>query len=369
MVNRSIDGLVMNQSDKAQQYNEIKTLIDRTLPLVEHGKGYRLGSEFWNQPFRIGNDETGLFTTLKKSEQGILPPIEHIAKPLTILKESDFRLSQPPVSHYPWHESKYLNQRLKQLDPLITELVPHRPQFSRLELVGKNPFKPDEPESEQSDKNDSKSDYIVIDDTWINKNIVNQENKENTNNPYFLSEEQEQEALADHPDVVQAPIFGPCIVFGGQTADWTGNDIENAGLIALESRLNFETKAGKRVLATFEILNIGTTSIYYDWRKLPDLNPFEMNNQKVQRFYFDTRSNVIMPGDSLKMHIVFKSNIGGIFTERWEFVTHPRLLSAASLVLTLRGVAVQEDKFKKNRILLEENYRKDLFILSRFREI
>lgn len=60
-----------------------------------------------------------------------------------------------------------------------------------------------------------------------------------------------------------------------------------------------------------------------------------------------------MPGDSLKMHIVFKSNIGGIFTEKWEFVTHPRLLSAASLVLTLRGVAVQEDKFKKNRILIE----------------
>lgn len=210
---------------------------------------------------------------------------------MTILKESDFRLSQPPVSHYPWHESKYLSQRLKQLDPLINELVPHRPQFSRLELVGRNPFILKESESEQSEKNDSKSDYIVIDDTWINKNIVNQENKENTNNPYLISQEQEPEVLADHPDVIQAPIFGPCIVFGGQTADWTGNDIENAGLIALESRLNFETKAGKRVLATFEILNIGTTSVYYDWRKLPDLNPFDMNNQKVQRFYFDTRSS------------------------------------------------------------------------------
>ena len=65
-----------------------------------------------------------------------------------------------------------------------------------------------------------------------------------------------------------------------------------------------------------------------------------------------------MPGDSLKMHIVFKSNIGGIFTEKWEFITHPRLLSAASLVLTLRGVAVQEDKYKKNRIMLEVNLKK-----------
>lgn len=173
---------------------------------------------------------------------------------------------------------------------MINELVPHRPQFSRLELIGRNPFIHKEQNFDQSDKDDSKSEYIVVDDTWINKKIVNEENKENTNNPYFTSDEQIQ-IFANYPDVVQTPIFGPCIVFGGQTADWTGNDFENSGLIALESRLNFETKAGKRVLATFEILNIGTTSIYYEWRKLPDLNPFDLNNQKVQRFYFDTRSS------------------------------------------------------------------------------
>lgn len=53
------------------------------------------------------------------------------------------------------------------------------------------------------------------------------------------------------------------------------------------------------------------------------------------------------------MHIVFKSKQGGIYTEKWEFETHPKLLSSASLVLTLRGVAIQEDKFKKNRISIE----------------
>ena len=29
----------MNQSETARKYTEIKTLIDRTLPLIEHGKG------------------------------------------------------------------------------------------------------------------------------------------------------------------------------------------------------------------------------------------------------------------------------------------------------------------------------------------
>ena len=36
---RPINNLVMNQSETARKYTEIKTLIDRTLPLIEHGKG------------------------------------------------------------------------------------------------------------------------------------------------------------------------------------------------------------------------------------------------------------------------------------------------------------------------------------------
>ena len=55
----------------------------------------------------------------------------------------------------------------------------------------------------------------------------------------------------------------------------------------------------------------------------------------------------------LKLHIVFKSAIGGIFSEKWEFVTYPQLLSGASLLLTLRGVAIQEDKYKKTRASIE----------------
>lgn len=54
-----------------------------------------------------------------------------------------------------------------------------------------------------------------------------------------------------------------------------------------------------------------------------------------------------------KVHVVFKSKKGGIYSEKWEFTTHPQLLSAASLILTLRGIAIQEDKFKKTRVQIE----------------
>ena len=66
-------------------------------------------------------------------------------------------------------------------------------------------------------------------------------------------------------------------------------------------------------------------------------------------------SDVILPGDSLKLNYVFKSMKGGVFTEKWEFLTQPKLLSGASLILTLRGIAVQEDKYRKDRAFIEQN--------------
>ncbi len=78
-----------------------------------------------------------------------------------------------------------------------------------------------------------------------------------------------------------------------------------------------------------------------------------MVGPSTQRFYFDSRSSVILPGELLKLHIVFKSLKGGIFTEKWQFITRPSVLNSASLILTLRGVAVQEDKHKKSRAAIE----------------
>lgn len=55
----------------------------------------------------------------------------------------------------------------------------------------------------------------------------------------------------------------------------------------------------------------------------------------------------------MKVNFVFKSPKGGVFTEKWEFLTQPRLLSGASLILTLRGIAIQEDRYKKTRAFIE----------------
>lgn len=57
----------------------------------------------------------------------------------------------------------------------------------------------------------------------------------------------------------------------------------------------------------------------------------------AQRFYFDTKSDVILPGDTLKFPFIFKSPNAGIFTETWELMTRPTLCGGAPIRITLRG--------------------------------
>lgn len=86
---------------------------------------------------------------------------------------------------------------------------------------------------------------------------------------------------------------------------------------------------------------------------LPKSNPFDLVNANVQRFYFDTSGGVILPGDTLLFPFVFKSEKAGVFTEQWQFETHPAVAGGATLVVSLRGIAVKEDMFRKQRELLE----------------
>ena len=63
---------------------------------------------------------------------------------------------------------------------------------------------------------------------------------------------------------------------------------------------------------------------------------------------------MILPGDSMKVPFIFKSPNAGIFSEQWQFETKPVLCGGAALVVTLRGVALQEDHYQEQRNEIEE---------------
>lgn len=60
-----------------------------------------------------------------------------------------------------------------------------------------------------------------------------------------------------------------------------------------------------------------------------------------------------MPGETRRFSFIFKSERAGIFSEPWEFRTHPLLLGGALLQVTLWGIAVYEDKLADFRGKLE----------------
>lgn len=86
---------------------------------------------------------------------------------------------------------------------------------------------------------------------------------------------------------------------------------------------------------------------------------------QTQRFYFDTKSGVILPGDTLKFPFVFKSPNAGIFTETWELMTRPTLCGGAPIRITLRGNeflscvslrVISFRKFSRENNLSKNNY-------------
>lgn len=142
--------------------------------------------------------------------------------------------------------------------------MPHKPEAKKLQIVG-NVTERATTNTKQNNEN-TEAPKKTEEDTWINQEILYKSTLVDDTLYGIKDESLGEGILGQHPDVISQPIFGPAIIFGGQMARWTGNNGENSGIIALESRLNFETKAGKRVAATFEIFNCGTTSIYFDWR-------------------------------------------------------------------------------------------------------
>ncbi|KAF7247472.1 MYCBP-associated protein, partial [Varanus komodoensis] len=126
------------------------------------------------------------------------------------------------------------------------------------------------------------------------------------------------------------------------------------GEVGIAARVTFEILVGEKAESVLTVNNDGTAAIWYDWRRLP--HPFTFQEKKEKRtphFYFNTRSGVILPGETRRFSFIFKSLNAGIFRESWEFGTHPMLLGGAALQVTLWGVALYEDISAKIRKELE----------------
>ncbi|XP_071943244.1 MYCBP-associated protein-like isoform X2 [Antedon mediterranea] len=326
------DTLVMNQAKDYRETQEERYRLDRAIPAVQYGKGYRVGSEFWKQQERVGDELSGIHMTLTQTERGYPPPVEHIGHPDVIKQEIGVQLegvrSSTPVN-YPWKKSSYFKDWKNTLRDVDIDLDEFKPDLANLQVIGRN------------------NSMLMAENEY-------RESLQESSLPEYIPENEENiDPLAGQPDIEQ-PFIGPSLQFNDFTARWGGDSHSMKGKLANSARVTFEAFAGVRNTSHLYLVNDGTTTIYYNWKKIPKINPFEgCATPKTQRFYFNTSSGVLLPGDSLKFPFVFKSPNSGIFTEKWHLETKPVVCNGADLEVVLRGVALKEDKNKKARNELE----------------
>uniref|UniRef100_A0A8C5NWA2 MYCBP associated protein n=1 Tax=Jaculus jaculus TaxID=51337 RepID=A0A8C5NWA2_JACJA len=317
--------LLMNAGETYRKIQEERELIDRALP-TQHD---RKTSGFWNPLDYLGDEMTGLLMTKTKTQRGLAEPITHIRKPRCIQVETGLSAQKDAWYRYTWDRSLFLVYRRKELQSILAELDFSPQDIDGLEVVGHGqPFS----------------------SVTVEEGVTFEKDQESS------SEDTDHlDSLTSIPEGVPMPVLGPSLLFCGKPACWIrGSNPEDKKSIGIGVRLTFETLEGEKTSSDLTVVNNGTVAIWYDWRRQPQQDCFrDLKKNRMQRFYFNNREGVILPGETKQFTFFFKSLVAGIFRESWEFRTHPILLGGAVLQVTLHAISLTQDIFRDERKLLK----------------
>ncbi|XP_037349662.1 MYCBP-associated protein [Talpa occidentalis] len=322
---KPVSDLLMHTGDTYRQIQEERELIDRALPTQHDGKVINETIGFWSPLECLGDEMTGLVMTKTKTQRGLREPITHIRKPSSIQEEMGLLAQSDSWYRYTWDRSLFLIHRRKELQSIMAELDFSQQDIDGLEVVGKGqPFS-----------------TIAVEDY-----SVSERNQENSPEDSLCLD-----LMANYPDVVPMPILGPSLLFCGKPACWIrGSNPQDKKHVGIAVRLTFETLEGEKTSSELTVVNNGTVAIWYDWRRQAQLDSFQdMKTNRMQRFYFDNRGGVILPGETKTFTFFFKSLDVGIFRESWEFGTHPTLLGGAVLQVNLHAVSLTQNIFRDEK--------------------
>ncbi|XP_055263548.1 MYCBP-associated protein isoform X2 [Moschus berezovskii] len=326
---RPVGELLMHTGETYRQIQEERELLDRMLSTRSDGKGCELTSGFWSRLEYLGDEMTGLVMTKTKTQLGLVEPITQIKKPWSIQAEMGLPAQKDAWYRYTWDRSLFLTCRRKELQSIMAELNFSQQDIDGLEVVGKGrPFS-----------------AVTVEDYSLFERSLESSSEDTV----YL------DLLANYPDVVPMPVLGPSLLFCGKPACWIrSSNSEDKRHVGIAVRLTFETLEGEKTSSELTVINNGTVAIWYDWRRRSQWDSFQdLKRNRMQRFYFNNREGVILPGKTINFTFFFKSLNAGIFRECWEFGTHPTLLGGALLQVNLHAVSLAQDIFRDERKLLE----------------
>ncbi|XP_075896140.1 MYCBP-associated protein isoform X2 [Nelusetta ayraudi] len=340
LLDRPVESLLMNQADHFRETQEERELLNQVMPLINTGYGNRVGSEFWSLPQRYGDDLSGIVSTLTQSEQGSQKTVTRVAQPRRIRQETgaNAKESQRPATRS-WAQSAYLQRKRQELQEVLRGKDIKKPDTGGLEVIGSS----------------RPTTSVPVCRSPVQVEEMQEEEEERGG-----MEEDVTDPLARFDDVQSDALLIPALKFCNQLARWTGNSAIDQGKVGISATLFLEALSGESVSSPVELHNEGSTAIFYQWerlevpRSLTKLRSYTRNTC----FYFNHSSGVILPGERKRIEFIFKSEMPGIKSELWQLKTHPLLMQGASMQLTLRGVALYQDKTADKRLFIQSRLEK-----------
>ncbi|KAL3280231.1 hypothetical protein HHI36_017726 [Cryptolaemus montrouzieri] len=287
--------LLMNLSDEFNKIKEEKAALEYTR-IPQHFDKYRGNPEWWEFPpglhekCRCGK-EMMYFYQKTKVQKNEIPEIEKIGLPMYI-KYEKMLIPRGRNVYKMWVDSEYRKKRIKELSPILEKIVPHRPSFDNLIVVGKR---------------------IFSEGTGVE--LIPIEGRMNS-----LSRTKRKTSIYDQSLKICLKVNG--VYF-----------YENSQSLSTSRRFHvlFEYDVQSSPLQTKHITfeNVGRVTLRIHWKKMKKFKLFEdiAGITTTEFFCFDKNILTLVPGQIVNFPIWFQTRKVCTVVETWEITTIPKFWS------------------------------------------
>ncbi|EGD72378.1 hypothetical protein PTSG_00398 [Salpingoeca rosetta] len=342
--------LNMQSHELFHQKRQIRHAIEEAMPATEQGKGFRVGSEFW-QPNPV--TKSNLHYTLTKTEQGQRPEVEFVGRPRHV--QAEMKVGPATYRNRDEQPGAYLTTRMQQLNPYLDDLAKHIPDTSALEVVGRPVVVHDEAEldADARAKHEQQRLSFVsqgarLGDGGMLAGVMEAEEEEEDTFNYDEDEDN---------DDVEGSKGQPLIAFEILDADSSTPELDApSNLSSIKPldphegcRVLFKTVPGQRAGQIVRLKNTGPTAIYFRWQRVERDNALGRREDEAKRFFLDIEPDTILPGAHRDMHLRFQSASSGVFSEDWQLIMTPCAVDVFP-TLSLCGVTESTDNFERDAL-------------------
>lgn len=287
--------------------------------------------------------------SLGLSEKGQARPLERIGKPKLVKEETS---ESKKFAYRP--DSEYLVMRTEKLKDILAEIEGHRPDIDNIIVKGKDYYEADAEilEAQQTLNNSNSSDSTSESAPSLSRKRINQ--KFSSLFSFFSLASLKDFTITSSynwlirksvSSIVGGLIRGPAV----RVEDYVVTAKCKSGHPVY---LYFDTMIGDLKHAKITVTNVGTTVAMFDWKKEHRDISFEgPNRNNKQRFFFNTATKKLLPGQSETLQFSFKTEKKGHFHEVWSLQLSP---SMPSFTVSLKGLGRQPENDNKAAKRLRE---------------